>query len=235
MSPHRGNPFRPRAALGAGVLGLMLLLAGMQAMAQGKTKLSFDDFADMAGAKTTAKFAENVKKLGDLAKKADSGQKAMDEFDKLDPADSEYDPDFNPPGTPDLPLLCKNSQKCEDCFKEPHQELNSLRFRFEKLRKINRVTKKMLRENIAWGDAASNLAGGLTPLAWEAEKTKIRQSEKNFNASYDAKYEELTSSLLKVLQEISACEEKVFGETGWYERYGFMYYQFMVDAYRRPD
>lgn len=232
-----------RLLAASAALGVTLSLAGSPAAAQGinfkwldgKGNLSFDEISKLKGVEQTKKFIEDAKKLADLGKKADGGAKAFDEFEKLDPADDDYDPDFNPPGTPELPLMCKDSGQCEECFKGPHQELNHLRFRFEKLRKVNRVTKKMLRENIAWGDAAAGLAGGLTPLAWESEKTKIRQSEANFNASYDAKYDELTASLLKVLQEIAACEEKVFGEQGWYERYGFMYYQFMADAYRRPD
>lgn len=202
---------------------------------KGKGNLSFEQFSNLEGAKNTKKLIEDTKKLVDLAKKADAGNTAMQEFEALDPSDAQYEPKFDAPGTPELPLLCKSASQCEACFKEPYQELNRTRFRFEKLRKLNRVTKKMLRENIAWGDAAAGLAGGLTPLAWESEKVKIRQSEKNFNAAYDEKYAELTATLLGTLQEISACEEQVFGEQGWYERYGFMYYQFMADSYRRPD
>lgn len=213
----------------AAVLGALLVFTISPALA-GPV-----DFSKLKAFEQMKDFLAKAKQIEDLSEKSDSAGKSLDDFDKLDPSDDDYDPNYNPPGAPGLPLMCKDSSECTHCFTQPHKELNHLRFRFEKLRKINRVTKKMLRDNIAWGDAAAGVAGGLTPLAWESEKRKIRQSEKNFNASYDAKYDELTASLLNVLQQIAACEETVFGEQGWYERYGFMYYQFMADAYRRPD
>jgi hypothetical protein len=35
------------------------------------------------------------------------------------------------------------------------------------------------------------------------------------------------------LDQIAACEEEVYGEEGWYNRYAFIYYQFMADRHRR--
>lgn len=49
----------------------------------------------------------------------------------------------------------------------------------------------------------------------------------------DAKYEELVEELRGSLDQIAACEEEVYGEKDWYNRFGFIYYQFMADRYRR--
>lgn len=175
------------------------------------------------------------KNLDELWKKVKEAQELGEKAEKLAPEDGEYEPEYDPGGMPEIPASCKDNPQCEECFTKPYKELDSLRFRFEKLRKINRVTKNMLRDNIAFADGAANLAGGVVPLVWAKEKEKIRESEKNFNASYDAKYQELLATLKKNLQAIAQCEEKVFGEQGWYERYGFMYYQFMAATYRRPE
>lgn len=175
------------------------------------------------------------KNLDELWKKVKEAQELGEKAEKLAPEDDQYEPEYDPAGMPEIPASCKDNSQCEECFTKPYTDLNNLRFRFEKLRKINRSTKNMLRDYIAFGDGAANLAGGVVPLAWAQEKEKIRQSEKNFNASYDAKYAELLGTLKANLQAIAACEEKVFGEQGWYERYGFMYYQFMAATYRRPD
>lgn len=174
-----------------------------------------------------------AKKAVDKLKKLDEGK--LEDLNPLAPDDEQYEPEPDLPGTPDLPSLCKDSSKCQECFKDPYEELQNTRYRFEKLRRVNRVTKNMLRDSISFGDAAASAAGGLAPLAWNSEKTKIRASEKNFNQSYDAKYAELLDTLEQALKGIAACEDKVFGEESWYERYGFFYQQFMAEAYRRPD
>jgi hypothetical protein len=171
------------------------------------------------------KFLKNIK----------DAEEAGEKLKTLGPKDNEYEPDFGLKGMPELPSLCKNSTKCEACFEQPNADLNSLRFRFEKLRKVNRVTKNMLRDSLSFGDAMAGLAGGLAPLAWAREKAGIRQSEVIFNQRYDAKYAELLAALKQALQAIAQCEEKIFGEQSWYERYGFIYYQFMAGAYQRPD
>ena len=175
------------------------------------------------------------KNWDELFEQLKDGAKAGEKWNTLVSEDDQYEPDYDPAGMPEIPAVCKDSAQCEQCFAKPYQELNNLRFRFEKLRKINRATKNMLRDSIEFADAMADVAGGVAPLVWAKEKEKARAAEKNFNASYDAKYEELLATLKATLQAIAACEEQVFGEPGWYERYGFMYYQFMAATYRRPE
>ncbi len=183
--------------------------------------------------------SDTFKKLGDGLKKIkdinDKGDKYYKDLDNLAPDDDQYEPEFDLPGSPELPSLCKDSQKCEQCYKKPYADLQNTRFRFEKLRRLNRVTKTMLRDAISFGDAAATAAGGLAPLAWNKEKEKVRASEANFNQSYDAKYEELLATLKQDLLGIAACEAQIFNNQSWYERFGFMYQNFMAEAYRRPN
>ncbi len=219
-----------RLIVGA-VLAVLLAGAWTRAAAQippmPKTTLP-----DLLKTDTFKKLGEGLKKIKDIN---DKGDKYYEDLEKLSPDDDQYDPDYDPPGTPELPSLCKDSQKCEDCFKQPYADLQNTRFRFDKLRRINRATKNMLRDAISFGDAAASAAGGLAGLAWNTEKTKIRASEASFNNSYDAKYEELLATLKNNLLGIAACEEKIFNNPSWYDRFGFMYLNFMAEAYRRPN
>jgi hypothetical protein len=42
-------------------------------------------------------------------------------------------------------------------------------------------------------------------------------------------------NLRGALDALGKCEEKYFNEPDWYDRYGFMYYTFMADRYKRSD
>lgn len=190
---------------------------------------------DLLETESFKKLNEGLKGIKDLEEALKKQDEYYEKLDKLSPEDDQYEPEYDLPGSPELPSLCKDSQQCAACFKQPYADLQSTRYRFDKLRRVNRVTKNMLRDAIAFGDAMAGLAGGLAPLAWNTEKEGIRASEGNFNKSYDAKYAELLATLKNDLMGIAACEEQVFGNDSWYERFGFFYHQFMAEAYRRPD
>jgi hypothetical protein len=218
---------------GAFVAAALLLAAGHEGLAQlvpPTPKTSLNDLYNTPEFKTLKDGV--LKTLKDINDKGDAYYK---DLEKLSPDDDQYEPDYNPPGTPDLPSLCKNSNECSDCYKQPYADLQNTRFRFDKLRRLNRVTKTMLRDSFSFGDAAANAAGGIAGLAWSKEKEKIRASEASFNNAYDAKLAELLATLQKNLMGIAACEAKIFGNENWYERFGFFYHQFMAEAYRRPD
>jgi hypothetical protein len=220
-----------------GVIAVVILFAswrgGAAQVIQPKYKdLSFDEFTKLDTYKGVKDGLKKIKDIQDLNDKQDSYYK---DLEKLSPEDDQYEPEYKLPGSPELPSLCKNSQKCEDCFKQPYADLQNTRFRFDKLRRLNKVTKDMLRDAISFGDAAANLAGGMAQLAWNSEKTKIRGSEEGFNRSYDTKYDELLATLKSNLLGIAACEAQIFGNEAWYDRFGFFYQQFMAEAYRRPN
>ena len=43
------------------------------------------------------------------------------------------------------------------------------------------------------------------------------------------------AKLEAALRQIAECEERVYGEKRWYDRWGFMYYEFMAARYQRAD
>jgi hypothetical protein len=177
---------------------------------------------------------KNSDKAVKLAK--DAGEKGAALLGKVDPMtqdDKKYDPEPDPAGQPKLPSLCQGDERCTQCFAQPYADLESVRIRFEKLRRVGQSTKKMITDAVAFGDGASSIHG-IAALAWAKEKQKIRASEKNFDATYDAKYHELLGTLEAALQGIASCEESVFGTPAWYDRFGFIFYQYMADRYQGP-
>jgi hypothetical protein len=219
---------------------VIVLLAGWGTSAAQFTEPKYPTYTkptldDLAKTEWATKLEEALKKIKDLEELSDKQDQYLKDLEKLSPDDDQYEPDYDPPGSPELPSLCKDAPECKACFKQPYADLQNTRFRFDKLRRLNKVTKDMLRDAISFGDAAANLAGGMAQLAWTSEKTRIRGAEQNFNKSYDAKYDELLATLKDNLLGIAACESEIFGNEAWYDRFGFMYQQFMAEAYRRPN
>jgi hypothetical protein len=220
-----------------GVAAAMIVIAGGRASTAQVITPKFKELTldELGNLDTFKKLGDGTRRSRRSTSSATSRTSATRISRSCPPDDDQYEPDYKLPGTPELPALCKGSPKCDACFKQPYADLQNTRIRFERLRRLNKVTKDMLRDAISFGDAAASAAGGLAPLAWNSEKTKIRASEQTFNESYDLKYAELLATLQTNLFGIAACEEQIFGNESWFDRFGFMYQQFMAVAYRRPD
>jgi hypothetical protein len=135
-------------------------------------------------------------------------------------------------GGPKLPSKCVDGSGCKDCFGKAQGDLQHLRFSLEKLRAIGEWTKDFTTKSIAFGDGVSGVHGAAA-LGWWPERKKIEESYVVFGKAYDAKYDELIGDLEVALHDIGKCEAKHFGTDDWYDRYGFMYYTFAADRYKR--
>ena len=78
----------------------------------------------------------------------------------------------------------------------------------------------------------SGLVGGFG-VAWPPERKVIQDAFAKMGDTYDEKYETYLRELQKGLQGVAVCEKRYFGEDDWYSRYGFIYYTFLADRYRR--
>lgn len=135
-------------------------------------------------------------------------------------------------GAPKIPSKCVETAGCSSCFEKAYGDLNHLRFAFAKLGAIGKWTDNFTKKSIAFGDSASGVHG-VAGIAWQAERAKIEASYANFGSQYDAKYRELIGDLERTLQDVGRCEAQYFKTDDWYDRYGFIYYSFMADRYRR--
>lgn len=155
----------------------------------------------------------------------------------------------SPPAAPQVPSFCgvvqngdgtlTNSQndtaaeQCSECFVTAREQFNKARIDLEKLRVIYSCTKKMSNAAIASGDSMSGIHG-YTGIYWQRIRQDISQSVDKMEKAYDQKYPELIGKLQQSLISMSICEAQ-YGMADWYDRTGFIYYEFMSDAYKRKD
>lgn len=153
--------------------------------------------------------------------------------DVLNPDDNAFDPDFDPDGAPHLPGHCatEGGEDCT-CYERAYRQLNFVRFYLERLSAIYGATDNYTKNAIAFGDSMSGLHGGFG-IAWPPERRGIQDAFAKMGRTYDEKYEGYMNGLREALQAVSACEEQHYGVTDWYNRYGFVYYSFMRDRYKR--
>jgi hypothetical protein len=135
-------------------------------------------------------------------------------------------------GGPRIPSKCIEGTGCSSCFEAAQDSLNTNRFALIKLGAIGKWTDNFTKKSLAFGDSASGVHG-VTGIAWAYERQKIEASYASFGTQYDAKYRELIGYLENSLRKVGQCEAKYFKSDDWYDRYGFIYYSFMADRYRR--
>lgn len=135
-------------------------------------------------------------------------------------------------GGPRIPSRCAEDAACRSCFEGAQNSLNTNRYALIKLGAIGKWTDTFTTKSLAFGDNVSGVHG-VAGIAWQAERQKIEASHANFGKQYDAKYRELIGYLENSLNRIGQCEARYFKNDDWYDRYGFMYYSYMADRYRR--
>ncbi len=186
----------------------------------------------------------------EASKRQGNIREILNGFEPLSPSDDALEPEYPLGPGHGLPSRCFRDYQpfagespiqgpawrtCKECGFGPALELlDSTRYRLEKLRRVGAATKNLISQSLAFGDSMAG-AAGVGGLQWVVSRQEIVQSYENFKQSYDAKYIQLMGLLQQSLQQISRCEMLLFGEEDWYDRYGFMYHDFMAARYARPD
>jgi len=137
-----------------------------------------------------------------------------------------------PPGMPSVPSFCITSD-CERCFVNARNELNTNRYNLEKLKTIYDCTKNYIDLAIAFGNSFSSLPGG-GGVAWGFERIKLEKSLNKLRGSYDKKYQELMEHQQQILMDLNECENR-HGLRDWYDRFGYMVYEFNAMYYKRSS
>jgi hypothetical protein len=137
-----------------------------------------------------------------------------------------------PASMPIVPSMCAGSGACAACYSQAYARLDRSRGNLEKLRCIYRWNEDYVERAQSFGDNASSVHG-IMGLAWQQERRKIEKAFDEMGVIYDAKYRELLRSVRDDLGNIGACEARFFSNPDWAVRYGFMFYGFLEDRYRR--
>lgn len=179
--------------------------------------------------------ASTIKKAMDYFKKAlDIAENAEKMWDKSKPlSPGEASPDFGQRG-PTMPSHCAGdaaaSEECR-CFAKSAERLDKNRVMLEKLRVLVANQKAFKDKAIALGNSYAQLHT-LLGIQWVGiRKHDIEEPYEQFKTISNQKHQAVMQAIQESLQGISACEAKM-GERDWYQKYGFVYYEFLYDAYK---
>lgn len=171
----------------------------------------------------------------DIVEAYESWEALTEASDALTPGDTQFDPDYTPEGSPEIPSACAESEECNECYEKAVKDINFYRYSLDKGRGIANSTLNYAKAAIAFGDTASG-SFGVGGLAWSLDaKPEVEKAVAKLRKTYQSKYTEWMDGLKTSLEMLGQCEEEHFGERDWYARFGYIYYSFMSDRYKSPD
>ncbi|MEP6940383.1 MAG: hypothetical protein ABI846_11515 [Rudaea sp.] len=176
-------------------------------------------------------FYGNPQDLAQAANLLKTVQAAADLYKALTAIDERMNPNYEPAGAPDVPSQCMENDECKVCYGHAQERLNTTRKGLEKLRGITLYTQAMAKQGENFISAVGNTGGTVTAMQAVATNQDVDKTVSDFNSAVRSKREELLGKVKGELQEISACEKQFYKNDDWYNRYGFMYYQFMLAQY----
>ncbi|MFZ1705585.1 MAG: hypothetical protein WAT79_14645, partial [Saprospiraceae bacterium] len=132
-----------------------------------------------------------------------------------------------------VPASCSEESECAECFKGVYARHSYTLQKLARIRCIYQNTKEFVNKSVAFGDNMSGIHA-MTGIAWQHERVGILKSLADLKVTYDKKYGEFMVTINQELQEIGECEKKV-GEEDWFQKYGFIYYGFLKEKYKRDD
>lgn len=164
----------------------------------------------------------------------DIAQSAADLYNAAVALDNnECQPDFTTSAQAMMPTRCEDGSDCYTCYESAVNELSFVRRQLARLWCIYSNTKNFNERAIAFGDNTSGVHA-VNGLAWQYAKRDIVEAYDHFKQTYDQKYTGLMGTLNKALNDISRCEAQ-YGQPDWYQRFGFIYFEFMKEKYKRND
>jgi hypothetical protein len=179
--------------------------------------------------------ASAIKKAMDYFKKAldiaENAEKMWSDSKTLSP--NEASPNFAQRG-PTMPSSCAGaaaaSEECR-CFAKSAERLDKNRVMLERLRVLVANQKDFRDKAIALGNSYAQLHT-LMGIQWVGiRKHDIDEPYEQFKTIANQKHQAVMQAIQESLQGISACEANM-GERDWYQKYGFVYYEFLYDAYK---
>ncbi len=132
---------------------------------------------------------------------------------------------------PTVPSQCAESEQCADCYEEAVRKIDFNRYYIERARCITAANVKMANSAVAFGDSASGIHA-VAGLSWQLQgKPQIEEAVRKLKHTYTGKAGQYLGNLQGALQELGQCEAKYYGEEDWYQRYGWIYHNFMKAKY----
>ncbi len=177
------------------------------------------------GGKALDKGIGSGKTIIDLAKAANGA------YGPLSKGDGDLAPNYEPQGAPSVPSKCMENPDCRPCYEKAYKGVNKTRINLERVRARYAFAHRFTTQGTAFMQGVANVAGGAAALGAQVETIKVNSAVSEFDQVVRKKNTELLGVLKGNLQEVSSCEAKYYKNDDWYDRYGYIYYQFMVAHY----
>ena len=221
------------------ILGIVVGLAGVASAEP--SAITPEAFADQMG---------GVPSAGDLATWGVGVAQSFGEFVQANRELTTFDAtciDTSNAGAPETPSACASSSPytpgvaggqaggaCGECFTRAIRQVNGMRLNLERLRCTYSAYSRYVKASVSFGDSASGIHA-VTGLAWQNARAEIMAEFENLKHAYDQKYDAMMPNFRGALDALAKCEADYVHEPDWYQKFGFIYYTFMADRYKRAD
>ncbi|MFT3699616.1 MAG: hypothetical protein QM831_41090 [Kofleriaceae bacterium] len=174
---------------------------------------------------------------------------SYEEFNRANQALIPFDAtciDTSSAGAPETPATCASFDPgvgardpgqggpCGECFTHAIRSVNQMRLNLERLRCYYVAFDRYEKAAISLGDTASGVHA-VAGLSWQQARAEILAAFVHLQGTYDKKLADMMPELRKSLDALGKCEADYMHEPDWYQRFGFIYYTFMADRYKRQD
>jgi len=218
----------------AGIVAAILIIFFFRSKSKTTAAACLVGFILVTPVSLTAQADLDLKKAMDYFKKLldleQNSKKMWDDSKTLSPGESA--PDMSQRG-PTMPTSCADKEGSEECrcFAAAAERLNKNRLMLEKLRILVANQKDFKDKAVALGNSYAQLHT-LMGIQWVGIRTHdIDEPYAQFKVISNQKHQDVMAAVEASLKQISDCEAKL-GEKDWYQKYGFVYYEFLYDAYK---
>lgn len=186
----------------------------------------------------TGQMSDLAGQAGQVAGGVSSGmnlfQQVTDMFDSLSDLDRALTDRLRDDHSgPEVPSSCSGSAAsptCAECFAKAYGEVNFTRNTLARLQTIHSRTMTYIKNAEGLGDTTSGIHA-VTGLSWQYAKMDVEREKCNMVKASRDKNAALIQNMRRALDMVAACERDNFHNPDWYNRYGFMYFQFVQSAF----
>jgi hypothetical protein len=165
----------------------------------------------------------------------DNGDGSDGDYKPLDDGDPQYDPSGNE-GETEIPSGCAEANStCAQCVRQAEENIQFNRRYLHIAWSISHSTLDYANKRIAFGDTVSGIHGAMA-LSWQlAGKPQIEEAMASLRKTYAKKYRDYTTNIERSLQTMADCEAENYSIRDLYQRFGFLYLEFVKSRYESPD
>jgi hypothetical protein len=157
------------------------------------------------------------------------------DYEPLDDGDPQYDPTGNE-GNNQIPSGCAEANStCGQCVRQAEENIQFNRRYLHIAWSMSHSTLDYANKRIAFGDTVSGIHGTMA-LSWQlAGKPQIEEAMASLRKTYGKKYKIYVQNIESSLQTMANCEAENYSIRDLYQRFGFLYLEFVKARYESPD